>query len=101
MKVNVYSIRDVVSMVHNGLYCAPTDPAMVRALLPSVAKSKQPLEQLELYRIGSFDSELNILDSCSPVKVDWNCYRAPVEPKAQPISQEQFAQSVADINQGK
>lgn len=101
MKVNVYSIKDTISMVHNGLYCAPTDPAMVRAILPSVAQSKQPLEQLELYRIGSFDSDSNILDSCTPVKVDWNCYRAPVEVKATPITREQFSESVADINQGK
>ena len=101
MKVNVYSIKDTISMVHNGLYCAPTDPAMVRAILPSVHQSKQPLSQLELYRIGTFDSDFNVLESCKPEKVDWNCYRAPVEPKAQAISKEQFAQSVANINEGK
>lgn len=98
MRVNVYSIKDVISQMINGLYCAPTDPAMVRSLLPALQQNKIPLSQHTLYRIGEFDNDTNELIPSSPVLVPWSCYSEPVEVKAQKITEQQFADSVSDIN---
>ena len=99
MKVNVYSMQDNVSLIYNGLYCAPTDSALVRAMLPGFQdpKNTRSIHEFKLFQVGTYTPDENKLESCSPRYVPWECYQAPVEKKAQQITPQEFEQKTMGI----
>lgn len=103
MKTNVYCIKDVVSGLSDGLWCSPTDSALVRSLLPALSSNDSKLNTIdyEVYCVGSFSAEDGRLSSCEPRLVAWDSYRAPIESPADKISVDDYKSTVEKISSNK
>lgn len=83
MIYNVYCVRDVVADDTICLFYAVTDGVAVRDNLPALSRVR-PVDDLRLYRVGTFDSNKQELVSHDPLLIDWDCYKFPEMPGTPP-----------------
>ena len=80
MIYNVYCVRDVVADDTICLFYSSTDGVAVRDNLPALSRVR-PVDDLRLYRVGSFDSiSMQLHCDSSPVLVSWEVYKFPEMP---------------------
>lgn len=84
MTYNVYCVRDVVADDAICMFYAVTDGVAVRDNLPALSRVR-PVGDLQLYRLGSFDSvSMRLSCDAEPLLVSWDSYKFPEVPGTPP-----------------
>lgn len=76
MTYNMYCVRDIVADDAFVTFMAPTDGMAVRENLPALSRMK-PVKDMELYRIGTFDSTTMEIKPEPKTAVSWDAYKFP------------------------
>lgn len=86
MIFNLYSVRDVISGQHIMIGFAPTDGAFIRDNLSSILRLRR-IEELEYYKIGTYDDLEGKVISCDKVLCSFDSYKFP-ETQSKSLSKE-------------
>ena len=72
----VYTVHDIVSGKHIGLFYSPSDEALIRTTLPTVLMD-YPLRDIEILRCGRFETNSGFIESLNPKTISLNKYLFP------------------------
>lgn len=76
MKLNMYSIYNVLSGLSDGIMTFRTDKlASVEIANMIVNVRHQNLDEFVLHNVGTYDNETEEINPTRPIVVDWDCRR--------------------------
>lgn len=70
MEINLYTIYDTVAVEAGPPFTAKNDKVAWRNYIQVISQAKAPMEELCLYRIGSFDPEIMLIKGDAPEMVE-------------------------------
>lgn len=76
MIYNMYCVRDIVADDAFVTFMAPTNGMAIRENLPALSRMK-PVKDMELYKIGTFDSKTMEIKAEPKTAVSWEEYKFP------------------------
>lgn len=68
MKLNMYTLRDIVAEDSAPIFCAKNDMTAVRSACHALRQVDNP-EEYQLFRVGSFDTDTSEVTSLPPEQI--------------------------------
>lgn len=94
----VYTVFDKVAKKHIGLFYGTTDEVVIRTSLPTILMD-YPLRDIELRRIGRFETNTGLIESLNPKFIPLERYLFPharLSPKGENVSLEDLDSACKD-----
>lgn len=96
MTFNLYTVRDIVADDCISVGFASSDGAYIRDALPPILSYRRK-EDLEVYKIGTFDSSVGYVSPVDKVAVSWDSYKFP-ENNTKTLTKEQIIELANRLN---
>lgn len=95
MTLNLYTVRDTYGVSYDqSVVTAPTDGAAARMFAGAKGVN---LNELTLYRIGTYDCDTGIISGTAPLAISWSVYSRP-EIAMTPITNKEFDETKQSIS---
>ena len=96
MKLNEYTIKNVLSCICTGVELYPNDSFASVTVTDILTKREEHLNDYQLFKIGTFDTETMEHEVCKPILIEWDT-RHRVENKMSTVDVKKALAEMLDL----